>query len=84
MKRLSAALLWSAIAAAFIGPGTVTTAASAGAGYGAALLWAVAFSVIATFVLQEAAARITIATGQDLATILGGIALWKVVQTLIG
>ncbi len=70
MKRWGAILLWSAIAAAFIGPGTVTTAASAGASYGAALLWAVLFSVIATFVLQEAAARLTIATGSDLAEVL--------------
>ena len=70
MKRFGATILWSAIAAAFIGPGTVTTAASAGASYGVALLWAVLFSVLATFVLQEAAARVTIATGQDLGAIL--------------
>jgi len=71
VKRLGAILLWSAVAAAFIGPGTVTTAASAGASYGAALMWAVLFSVIATFVLQEASARLTIATGSDLAEVLG-------------
>ena len=70
MKRWGAILLWSAIAAAFIGPGTVTTAASAGASFGAALLWAVLFSAVATFVLQEAAARLTIATGSDLAEVL--------------
>lgn len=70
MKRLGAILLWSAVAAAFIGPGTVTTAASAGASYGTILLWAVLFSAIATFVLQEAAARLTIATGSDLAEVL--------------
>lgn len=70
MKRWGAILLWSAIAAAFIGPGTVTTAATAGASYGAALLWAVLFSVLATYVLQEAAARLTIATGSDLAEVL--------------
>ena len=38
MRRLAAILLWSVIAAAFIGPGTVTTAAAAGAGFGLALL----------------------------------------------
>lgn len=70
MKRLGAILVWSAIAAAFIGPGTVTTAASAGASFGTALLWAVLFSAVATFVLQEAAARLTIATGSDLAEVL--------------
>ncbi|MEQ8411801.1 MAG: divalent metal cation transporter [Erythrobacter sp.] len=70
MKRLGAILLWSAVAAAFIGPGTVTTAASAGASHGAALMWAVLFSALATFVLQEAAARLTIATGRDLGEVL--------------
>lgn len=70
MKRLGAIFLWSAVAAAFIGPGTVTTAASAGASHGAALMWAVLFSILATFVLQEAAARLTIATRSDLAEVL--------------
>lgn len=70
MKRFGTILLWSAIAAAFIGPGTVTAAASAGASYGTALMWAVVFSVLATFVLQEASARLTIATGHDLAEVL--------------
>ena len=53
MKRFGSILLWSAIAAAFIGPGTVTAAASAGAGQGPALLWAILFSGIATYTLQE-------------------------------
>ena len=44
MKRLASILVWSAISAAFIGPGTVTTAARAGAGFGLALLWAVVLS----------------------------------------
>ena len=70
MKRIGAIVLWSAIAAAFIGPGTVTTAASAGASFGTALMWAVLFSLVATFVLQEASARLTIATGTDLAEVL--------------
>ena len=46
------------IAAAFIGPGTVTTASVAGARFGFALLWAVLFSVLATVVLQEMSARV--------------------------
>jgi manganese transport protein len=66
MKRIGAVLLWSIIAAAFIGPGTVTTAASAGAAHGYALLWALLFSTIATLVLQEAAARVTIVSGRTL------------------
>lgn len=46
------------VAAAFIGPGTVTTATLAGAGYGYTLLWAVLFSTLATILLQEMAARL--------------------------
>ncbi|MFH2000950.1 MAG: divalent metal cation transporter [Planctomycetota bacterium] len=71
MKRLVSILLWSAISAAFIGPGTVTTAAAAGAGYGLSLLWALLFSTLACLGLQEAAARLTIVTGKPLAQALG-------------
>ena len=53
--RLGPGLL---VTAAFIGPGTVTTASVAGAQFGFALLWAVVFSVIATLILQEMAARL--------------------------
>ena len=48
------------VAAAFIGPGTVTTASVAGAQFGFALVWAVGFSIFATLVLQEMAARLGI------------------------
>lgn len=70
MRRLLSVLLWSVIAAAFIGPGTVTTCAAAGASHGLALLWALVFSTCATFVLQEAAARLTVVSGRDLARAL--------------
>jgi len=66
MKRFLSVLLWSVISAAFIGPGTVTTAASAGAGYGYRLLWALVFSTVACLVLQEASARVTLASGRSL------------------
>ena len=66
MKRLLSVLLWSILAAAFIGPGTVTTAASAGSRFGPALLWALTFSTVACIVLQEASARLTLASGMDL------------------
>lgn len=46
------------VAAAFIGPGTITTATIAGSSFGYTLLWAVLFSVLATLVLQEMAARL--------------------------
>lgn len=58
------------VAAAFIGPGTVVTAITAGAEMGAALLWAVAFSVVATVVLQELALRTALAADADLAQLI--------------
>jgi len=70
MRRLASVILWSVIAAAFIGPGTVTTAALSGASHGVALLWALGFSTVATLVLQEASARLTAASGRDLAAAL--------------
>lgn len=68
MKRskISSVILWSVISAAFIGPGTVTTAVSAGSQFQLQLLWAVVFATIACIVLQEVSARITIATGLSL------------------
>jgi Mn2+/Fe2+ NRAMP family transporter len=68
MKRLMNLLLWSVIPAAFIGPGTVTTAAQAGSDFSLALSWALLFSTVACVVLQEAAGRITVLTGQELGT----------------
>ncbi len=68
MKRdkLSSVILWSVISAAFIGPGTVTTAVSAGSQFHLQLLWAVVFATVACIVLQEVSARITIASGLTL------------------
>ncbi|MDX1661594.1 MAG: Nramp family divalent metal transporter [Gemmatimonadota bacterium] len=54
------------VAAAFIGPGTVTTASVAGARFGAQLLWALLFGVLATMALQEMAARLGLVTGRGL------------------
>ncbi len=55
------------VTAAFIGPGTIVTASRAGAGYGTALLWAVLFSVAATVILQNMAARVGLAGRRGLA-----------------
>lgn len=54
------------VTAAFIGPGTVVSASLAGANFGYALLWALVFSVCATMILQEMAARLGIVTGKGL------------------
>ncbi len=66
MNRLLSVLLGAVIAAAFLGPGTLTTAARSGAGYGYELLWALVFATGACLVLQEASARLTIASGRNL------------------
>lgn len=50
------------IAAAFIGPGTVSTASLAGANFGFHLVWALLFSVLATIILQDMAVRLGYAT----------------------
>ena len=54
------------IAAAFIGPGTVTTCILAGNQFGPQLLWALLFSLLATLVLQEMSARLGLVTGLGL------------------
>ncbi len=46
------------VAAAFIGPGTVTACTLAGADFGHALIWALVFATIATVILQDMAARL--------------------------
>lgn len=67
---LGSILFWSVISAAFIGPGTVTTCLMAGSRFSLSLLWALTFSTIGTVLLQEAAARITIASGKSLGEIV--------------
>ncbi|NAS13085.1 Nramp family divalent metal transporter [Poritiphilus flavus] len=58
------------VAAAFIGPGTVTACTLAGVKFGTALLWAMLLSIVATVVLQEMAARLGIITQKGLAGVL--------------
>jgi manganese transport protein len=54
------------VAAAFIGPGTVTTASVAGADFGFQIVWALAFSVLAAMLLQEMSARLGIVSREGL------------------
>ena len=65
-SRILNILFWSVISAAFIGPGTITTAAKAGSVFQFNLLWALVFSTFACLLLQEASARITIFSGKNL------------------
>ncbi|MEM9529109.1 MAG: divalent metal cation transporter, partial [Bacteroidota bacterium] len=88
MSSWSRALVWSLIAAAFIGPGTVTTAARAGTEggwyYGCFLLLA----AVAGYLLMEMAARLTLVSGQTLGQILGsrgkGLAIACFLAVLLG
>ncbi len=67
MKRFGPGLL---VTAAFIGPGSIATASAAGANFGFVLLWALLFSLMATMVLQEMAARLGLVTGEGLSQAL--------------
>lgn len=54
------------VAAAFIGPGTVTACTIAGAQFGYSLIWVLVFATFAAILLQEMAARLGIVTGKGL------------------
>ncbi len=54
------------VAAAFIGPGTVTSCSLSGANYFYALLWAILFSTISVIIMQSMASRLGIVTGRGL------------------
>lgn len=58
------------VAAAFIGPGTITLCTLAGVNFGLALLWAMVLSIIATIVLQEMAARLGIISQKGLSEVI--------------
>ena len=59
-KRLKQVGPGAVVAAAFIGPGTVTTCTVSGASYGYTLLWALLFSTISVIVLQSMASKLGI------------------------
>jgi len=58
------------VAAAFIGPGTVTLCTIAGVNFGYTLLWAMVLSIVATIVLQEMSARLGIISQKGLSEII--------------
>jgi manganese transport protein len=58
------------VAAAFIGPGTVTVCTLAGVNFGFSLLWAMVLSVVATIVLQEMSARLGVISQKGLAEVI--------------
>jgi NRAMP (natural resistance-associated macrophage protein)-like metal ion transporter len=58
------------VAAAFIGPGTITTSTLAGANFGYTLIWALVFASASTIILQEMSARLGTVSQQGLGTTL--------------
>ena len=68
------------IAAAFIGPGTVTVCTLAGANFGYVLMWALLFATVSTIILQEMSARLGLVMQQGLGETLKGLlqdSIWK-------
>lgn len=58
------------VAAAFVGPGTVTVCTLAGVNFGYELLWAMLLSIGATVVLQEMAARLGVVSQKGLSELI--------------
>ncbi|WP_298757986.1 Nramp family divalent metal transporter [uncultured Psychroserpens sp.] len=58
------------VAAAFIGPGTVTVCTLAGVNFGFSLLWAMLLSIFATIILQEMSARLGIVSQKGLSEVI--------------
>lgn len=58
------------VAAAFIGPGTVTLCTVTGVNFGYSLLWTMLLAIFATIFLQEMAARIGIVSQKGLADVI--------------
>lgn len=58
------------VAAAFIGPGTVTVCTIAGVKFGLSLLWAMLISILITAVFQEMSARLGVVSQKSLAELV--------------
>jgi len=71
------------VAAAFIGPGTVTLCTLAGVNFGFHLLWAMVLSIIATIVLQEMASRLGIISQKGLSEVIRSEIKHPIINKLI-
>ena len=71
------------VAAAFIGPGTVTSCFTSGASYGTTLLWAILFSTISVIIMQSMASRLGIVTGKGLGEALRTKYTSKIARVLL-
>ena len=71
------------VAAAFIGPGTVTLCSLAGVNFGFHLLWAMVLSIGATIVLQEMASRLGIISQKGLSEVIRSEIKHPIINKLI-
>jgi len=71
------------VAAAFIGPGTVTTCIRAGVDWKLGLLWALLLSVVATLVLQEMAGRLGLSTREGIPGLIREVIRKPVLKALL-
>lgn len=83
MNRLKNIGPGALVAAAFIGPGTVTSCSKSGADYGYTLLWAMLLSVISVIIMQSMAARLGIVTKMGLGQALREKFTGKVARILL-
>ncbi|MCH2236012.1 MAG: Nramp family divalent metal transporter [Crocinitomicaceae bacterium] len=71
------------IAAAFIGPGTVTVCTKAGANFGFDLLWALLISVFATIILQSMSARLGLISRKSLSEAAASVISTKTLKFIV-
>lgn len=71
------------VAAAFIGPGTITICSIAGVEFGTDLIWALVLSILATIVLQNMSARIGLVTQKDLGTAMRHVVKHPVLKSIL-
>ena len=71
------------VAAAFIGPGTVTSCSLAGAQFGYVLIFVLIFAIATTLILQEMTGRLSLGSGHDLGQSLGEFPKNQVTKILI-
>nr|WP_297915306.1 Nramp family divalent metal transporter [uncultured Allomuricauda sp.] len=71
------------VAAAFVGPGTITVCTLAGVQFGFALLWALLLSILTTMVLQEMAGRIGVLSQSGLVDVIKGMLRTKWIKNAI-
>ena len=83
LERLKEVGPGALVAAAFIGPGTVTSCSTSGASFGYTLLWAMLFSVISVIVMQTMAAKLGIVKQMGLGEALRTIFVNKAVRILL-